>query len=196
MVESGLDWTFQVKVRITPSTDSDELSEKALEGLTLKPTEELLRVQYQMDRGGIQLTHDRAWFLTGHYSDQDEIHRLDHSQDIALCKVAPQPQLSVAKLPTAAQFQENVRKALGGNFGEIVDVSEVQNDSHLRVLRVAVKGKDGDVPVRWTYYHVSDPDGRQVTLAFRVEEKNVDAFGRADEALAQSLRFVEKVEKK
>ena len=147
-----------------------------------------------MERGGIQLTHDRTWFLTGHYSDQDEIHRLDRGQDIALCKVAPQPQLSVAKLPTAAQFQENVRKALGGNFGEIVNVSGSPKRGPFRVLRVAVKGKDGDVPVRWTYYHVSDPEGRQVTLAFRVEEKNLDAFGRADEALVQSLRFVHKVE--
>ena len=61
VVESGLDWTFQVKVRITPSANSEELSEKALDGLPLKPTEELLRVQYQMDRAGIELTHDRAW---------------------------------------------------------------------------------------------------------------------------------------
>ena len=87
----------------------------------------------------------------------------------------------MAKLSTAAQFQEIVRKALGGNFGEIVDVSEVHSEAHLRIVRVAVKGKDGDVPVRWFYCHVSDPDGRQVTLAFRVEEKNLETFGRADE---------------
>lgn len=199
MVEAGLDWTVQAKVRITPSANSDELSEKALDGLPLKPADDLLRVQYQMDRAGIQLTHDRAWFLTGHFSDRDEFHRLplrgaSRGEDIALCKVSPQSQLSVAKLPTADQFQEMVRKALGGNFGEIVDVSEARNETHLRILRVAVKGKDGDVPVRWFYYHVSDPDGRQVTFAFRVEEKNLEAFGRADDALVQSLRFVEKKE--
>jgi hypothetical protein len=196
LVESGLDWTFQVKVRVTPSASSEELSERALAELPLKPTEELLRVQYRLGHDEIQLTHDRDWFLTGHFSDQDEFHRLDRGQDIGLCKVAPQPQLSVAKLPTAAQFQEIVRKALGGNFGEILDATEARSEAQLRILRVAVKGKDGDVPVRWFYYHVSDPAGRQVTLTFRVEEKNLEAFGHADDALAQSVRFLEKVEKK
>ena len=94
----------------------------------VKPTDELLRVQYHLERGDVQLTHDRAWFLTGHYSDQDEFHRLDRSQDIGLCKVSPQPQVSVAKLPNAAQFQEIVRKALGDKFGDVVDVADSRNE--------------------------------------------------------------------
>ncbi len=196
VVESGLDWTFQVKVRVTPLTSSEELSDAALADVPVKPTDELLRVQYHLERGDVQLTHDRAWFLTGHYSDQDEFHRLDRGQDIGLCKVSPQPQVSVAKLPNAAQFQEIVRKALGDKFGDVVDVADSRNEAHLRIVRIAVKGKDGDVAVRWLYYHVSDPEGRQVTLTFRVEEKNLESFGHADDALAQSVRFVEKVEKK
>jgi hypothetical protein len=196
MVESGLDWTFQVRVKVTPGQQSAELSEKALADLVMMPTGELLRVRYEMADGEVQLTHDRAWFLTGHYSDQDEFHRLDHGQDIAMCKISPQPQLSVAKLPTARQFQEIVQRLLGANFGEITDASESLTDAHLRIVRVSVKGKDADVPARWIYYHVSDPEGRQVTLAFRVEERNIEAFGHADDSLVQSLRFVEKVEKK
>ncbi len=192
MVEAGLDWSFQVKVRVTPLAAAEELSEKVLADLPLKPTDELLLVQYLLDRGDIQLTHDRSWFLTGHSTDQDEFHRLDGGRDIGLCKVAPLPQVSVSKLPTAPQFVDIVRKALGNNFNETADVSEARNDAHLRILRVAVKGKDGDVPARWFYYHVSDPEGRQVTLTFRVEEKDAEAFGRADEALVQSVRFMEK----
>ena len=201
LVESGLDWSFQVRVKVTPAQasaevrPSAELSETALADLPLKPNDEILRVQYDMADGEIRLTHDRAWFLTGHYSDQDEFHRLDHGQDIGMCKVSPQPQLSVAKLPTAGQFQEIVQKVLGSSFGEITDASEAQTDAHLRIVRVSVKGKDADVPARWIYYHVSDPEGRQATLTFRVEERNLEAFGHADDTLVQSLRFVEKVEK-
>jgi hypothetical protein len=196
MVESGLDWTFQVRVKVTPVESSAELCDSALADLHLKPNDDLMHVQYEMSEGEIQLTHDRAWFLTGHYSDQDEFHRLDRGQDIAMCKISPQPQLSLSKLPTAVQFQEIVQKVLGPNLGEVTDASETKTDAHLRIVRVNVKGKDGDVPARWTYYHVSDPEGRQVAITFRVEEKNLDAFGHADEALVQSLRFVEKVEKK
>ncbi len=196
MVESGLDWTFQVRVKVTPAQTLAELNETALADLPLKADDEHLRVQYDMADGEIRLTHDRAWFLTGHYSDQDEFHRLDHGQDIGMCKVSPQPQLSVAKLPTAGQFQEIVRKVLGSSFGEITDASETQTDAHLRIVRVSVKGKDADIPARWIYYHVSDPEGRQAALTFRVEERNFDAFGHADDSFVQSLRFVEKVEKK
>jgi hypothetical protein len=202
MVESGLDWSFQVRVKVTPAQasaevqTSAELSETTLADLPLKPTDDLLQVQYEMADGGIHLTHDRAWFLTGHYSDQDEFHRLDHGQDIGMCKVSPQPQLSVAKLPTAGQFQEIVQKVLGASFGEITEATESQTAAHLRIVRVSVKGKDADIPARWIYYHVSDPQGRQATLTFRVEEKNLEAFGHADDALVQSLGFVEKAEKK
>ncbi len=196
MVESGLDWTFQVRVKITPAQTSVELSETALADLPLKADNELLRVQYDLADGEIRLTHDRAWFLTGHYSDQDEFHRLDHGQDIGMCKVSQQPQLSVAKLPTAGQFQEIVQKVLGPSFGEITDASETQTGAHLRIVRVSVKGKDADIPARWIYYHVSDPEGRQATLTFRIEERNLETFAHADEALVHSLRFVEKVEKK
>ena len=198
MVESGLDWTFQVRVKVTPAQTSAELSLRPrLRISRLKRNrDELLRVQYDMADGDIRLTHDRAWFLTGHFSDQDEFHRLDHGQDIGMCKISPQPQLSVARAVTAAQFQEIVQKVLGSSFGEITDASETQTDAHLRVVRVSVKGKDADFPARWIYYHVSDPEGRQATLTFRVEERNLEAFGHADDALVQSLRFVEKVEKK
>ena len=57
------------------------------------------------------------------------------------------------------------------------------------------KGKDDEVPVNWFYYLVSDPEGRQVTFSFRVEEKRLEQFGRADEQLVHSLRFVVKKEK-
>ena len=149
-----------------------------------------------MADGEIRLTHDRAWFLTGHYSDQDEFHRLDHGQDVGMCKVSPQPQLSVAKLPTAGQFQEIVQKVLGPSFGEITDVSESQTDAHLRVVPREREGqgcrRPGEVDLL-SCLRSGRPPGRRST--FRVEERNLEAFGRADDTLVQSLRFVEKVEK-
>ncbi len=84
---------------------------------------------------------------------------------------------------------------LGENFGEFLELSQAVSPAHLRILRVKAKGKDADVPVRWFYYHVSDPEGRQVTFCFRVEEKRLEQFGRADEQLVHSLRFVQ-MEKK
>ena len=96
----------------------------------------------------------------------------------------------MSKLPTLEQFQGIVQKLLGENFGEFLELSQAETPAHLRILRVKAKGKDNDVPVRWFYYLVSDPEGRQVTFSFRVEEKRLEQFGRADEQLVHSLRFV------
>ena len=196
LVEDGLDWTMLVQTKIARLETSEKLSDAALADLSLKPTGELTLVRDLLSGGGCQLTHDRCWFPTDRTRDHDEFHRLDRGQDIGLCKISPQPQVGVAKLPTLEQFQGIVQKLLGENFGEFLDLSQAETPAHLRILRVKAKGKDNDVPMRWFYYLVSDPEGRQVTFAFRVEEKWLEQFGRADEQFVHSLRFVEKKEVK
>jgi hypothetical protein len=195
VVEDGLDWTVLVQTKITRLENSEKLSAAALADLPLKPSDDLTLVRYLQSGGGCQLTHDRSWFPTGATREYDEFHRLDRGQDIGLCKISPQPQVDVSKLPTVEQFQGIVQQSLGANFGELLDVSRAEGPAQLRILRVKVKGKDGEVPVRWFYYLVSDPEGRQVTFSFRVEEKRLEQFGRADEQLVHSLRFVLKKEK-
>ncbi len=195
VVEDGLDATVLVQTSITPIETAEKLSEAALADLPMKPTKDLTLIRYLQSGGGCQLTHDRSWFLMGATHDYDEFRRLDHGQDIGLCKISPQPQVDVSKLPTLEQFQGIVQQLLGDNFGELLEVSKAESPAHLRILRVKAKGKDNEVPVRWFYYLVSDPEGRQVTFCFRVEEKRLEQFGRADEQFVHSLRFVEKKEK-
>ncbi len=196
VVEDGLDATVLVQTKISRLENSEKLSAAALADLGLKPTDDLTLVRDLLSGGGCRLTHDRSWFLIDRTHDHDEFHRLDGGQDIGLCKISPQPQVSVAKLPSLEQFQGIVQKLLGENFGEFLDLSQAETPAHLRILRVKAKGKDNEVPVRWFYYLVSDPEGRQVTFAFRVEEKWLEQFGRADEQFVHSLRFVEKKEAK
>jgi hypothetical protein len=195
LIEDGLDWTVLVQAKIVRLETSEKLSDAALADLGLKATDDLTLMRYLQSKGGCQLTHDRCWFVTGATREYDEFRRLDRGQDIGLCKISPQPQVAVSKLPTLEQFQGIVQKLLGDNFGEFLELSQAESPAHLRILRVKTKGRDNDVPVRWFYYLVSDPEGRQVTFTFRVEEKWLERFGRADEPLVHSLRFVEKKEK-
>ncbi len=195
VVEDGLDWTVAVQTQITRLERAEKLSDAALADLTLKPADDLLLVRYVSSGGGWQLTHDRSWFPTGATRDYDEFRRLDHGQDIGLCKVSPQPQVAVSNLPSREQFQGIVQNILGKNLDEFLEMSQAETPAHLRILRIAAKGTDHEIPVRWFYYLVSDPEGRQVTFSFRVEEKRLEAFGRADEQLVRSLRFVEKKQK-
>jgi hypothetical protein len=192
VVEDGLDATVLVQAKINRLETAEKLSDAALADLSLKPTDELTLVRYLQSKGGCQFEHDRCWFLIDRSRDFDEFHRLDRGQDIGLCRISPQPQVDVSKLPNLEQFQGIVQKLLGEGFGEFTELSQAESPAHLRILRVKAKGKDNEVSVRWFYYLVSDPEGRQVTFCFRVEEKRLEQFGRADEALVHSLRFVEK----
>jgi hypothetical protein len=195
LVEDGLDWTVLVKIAISRLETSAELTDSALAELSLKPSDDLTLVQYRPRSGEYQLTHDRGWYLIDRAHDYDEFCRLDRGQDLGLCKISPQPQVNLAKLPSLEQFQGTVRKLLGENLGELLETSQAETPAHLRIVRVKAKGNEGDVPVRWFYYHVSDPEGRQVVFAFRVVEKRLGQFGRADEQFVHSLRFMEKKEK-
>ena len=49
---------------------------------------------------------------------------------------------------------------------------------------------DGQVPVRWHYYLISDELGHQAAFAFHIEEKRADAFAKADELMIRSFRFL------
>jgi hypothetical protein len=194
VVEDGLDWTVLVKITVNGPEASPELSDTALADFSLTPTDELTRVQYLEPKAGYQLTHDRLWYLVGRTRNFEEFHRLDHGRDIGMCKITPQPQVSPAKLPDLRQFQGIVQDLLHDHLSEIQETSQAETPGHLRILRVKAKGKEGELPVRWNYYLVSDPEGRQIVFAFRIEEKRLEDFGKADEAFVHSLRFVEKKE--
>ena len=84
-----------------------------------------------------------------------------------------------------------MQKLLGENFGEFLDVSQAETPAHLRILRVKAKGKDNEVPVRWFYYLVSDPEGRQVTfcLSGRGETAGSNSAGPTSSSSIRSVSW-------
>jgi hypothetical protein len=192
LVEGGVDVVALMQIKILHKDSSERLADAALKDIPLKPTDDLCKLAYEPAAAGWRLLHDRSWFLTEHYRDQDVFHRVEGGQDLALCKISPMTKSDPAKLAPLKQFQADVQQRLGENFGTFLEASESTNDANYRVYRVAVQGTDEKVPVRWFFYLLMDEQGRQAALAFHVEEKQIQAFGKADLLLADSLRFVEK----
>jgi hypothetical protein len=191
LVEKAVEANVVVQMKITPTADAAALADAALAKLPLEPTDALCRLQYESAQGGWRLAHDRAWFLTEHYRDLDVFHRVEAGQDIALCKLSRLPKISAAKRPTLSQYQDDVKQALGKSFQEIVEAGQSQSEGEKLIYRVAARGNDGQTPVSWFYYLVVDGQGRRAALAFRVEEKQLDRFGKAGDALVRTLDFVE-----
>jgi hypothetical protein len=194
IVEAGLDVTVLLQMKITPKESSERLTEAALKDLSPEPLPAQCRVIYESDEGGWSIAHDRSWFVHMHARDLDVLNRVEHGQHIALCKISRLPKTDPTKRLSLADYQENVREALKEKFGAIVEATETSQAEH-RVYRVVVKGTDNDQPTQWHYYLVRDGAGRQAALVFHVDEKQLEAFGKAGDELVESLRFVEKKEK-
>ena len=110
---------------------------------------------------------------------------------MAQCNLASLADHDPGKLVSLAEFQEDVRRALDKSFGEFVEASESSNAAQYRIYRVVVHGTASDLAMRWIYYLVAEPQGRQVALTFTVEQKLAERFADADKPMVQSLRFAE-----
>jgi hypothetical protein len=95
------------------------------------------------------------------------------------------------KPTTLAEFQEDVRKALGDNFGQFAKASEQSNPQGGRLYRVVATGQAAEIPIEWHYYLVIDAKGRQVSLVFTLEQSLVEKLGEADQRLAETVECVE-----
>jgi hypothetical protein len=190
-VLKALDVTLLVQIQISPKDESPQLTDAALEGLPLEPGDALCQIAYQPAEGNWQLEHDRSWFPFDHHRDLTIFLRVVQGQNIALCKISPLPTIDPEKLVPLERFQAEVQQALGKNFGAFLEAAESTNEPGYRMYRVSVKGQDGDEPVEWHYFLLTDKQGHQMTLVFRVEDKHAEKFGKAGERLVKSVRFVE-----
>jgi len=115
---------------------------------------------------------------------------VDRGDLIAQCNIRPRPPLAAGEQLTMDGFQDDVKRVLGDNFEEIVEATEETGDNGLRVLRVVVAGKAGDLPIQWTYYHLADDKGHRASLVFTHEASLLDRFAHIDRELIGNFRFL------
>ena len=190
-VAAGLDTVARLQVQIAPVSRSPKLSDAALKGLDLTPTDESARLAFESQQGGWRFTHDRRWHVTADHPNLAVLRLLDRGELLAQCNVAPLAKRKPGKQVTLDEFQHDVQKALGESFGEFVRAGQFANGSDYRVFRVVVRGVVEQLPIAWRYYLVADKHGRQVVFAFTVEQSLIERFGKADENLIAALRFLE-----
>ncbi len=191
-VEDGMDVKARLQIKISPTPISNPLGDAALRSLPLDPTPELCRILYEGADGSWQLKHDRQWFLCESRRDAAVLRLMAQGTDVAQCNIAPLARVSPEKLPELADFQEDVRRALGKNFGGFVEAAQLASEVNYRIYRVVAKGDVDSVPIQWQYYLLADERGRRVAATFTVKESNLDAFDKAGEQLIRAIRFVEK----
>ena len=124
-------------------------------------------------------------------NDVTVLRLVDRGDLIAQCNITPLAPLGQDEPLSLEGFQEEVKRVLGKNLEEITEASEETGDSGLRMLRVIVAGKVGELPIQWTYYHLSDEKGRRTSLVFTLESSLLDRFATIDRELIGNFRFIE-----
>jgi hypothetical protein len=190
--QPGYEVVATVRMVAAPAAPIAELNDQALAGLPLKADPGTTLLEYTNAAGGFQLAHDRRWHVLLERADLTVLRLVDRGDLVAQCNIVPRGTLPAGQRLTLAAFQEDVRRALGQQFGEIVEAGEETDDSGLLVLRVLVAGVAGEIPIQWTYYHLSDAQGRCATLVFTLESSLVERFAALDRELIASFRFEER----
>jgi hypothetical protein len=192
-VAVGFDVTVRFQMTVAPRSASPELARENLAGQQIEPTPEKTQLRYESPQDRWQITYDRQWYLNSDDRENAVLKLVRDGAMIGQCNIASLPQREPDKLVSLEDYQEDVKKALGENFGEFVNAKQWVDESKHRVLRVIVNGtardKSTDVPISWVYYHVADPEGRQVALTFTVEQERMERFAEADRPIVASLRF-------
>jgi hypothetical protein len=190
-VVPGADVVLRLEMKITPLKESKQLTDAVVQALPTQPPAGNLDLEHRSADGVWSLSYDRDWYVTADERDLTVLKLMDQGQRIVQCNLSSLSQVDVAKLPTLAEFQEEVRTALGKNFGEFVEASQSSNQVHYRVYRVVARGTVNDLPIEWHYYLVANERGQQAAFAFTIDAGLARRLSSVDKLLVNQLRFAD-----
>lgn len=191
-VVPGLNAVARLQVTVEPIQESKHLTEAALQDVSPIPTEPLKLVSYESPDGTWRVDHDRRWEVTTQRGNTATLRMADRGLSLAQCKISGLSRSGEAGAPPSlADFQADIQRALGKQFGQFLQASQSTNPADYRVYRVVVQGKVSDVPVQWMYYMLGDKLGRRLVLVFNLRADMLDRFANADQQLVNALRFVD-----
>jgi hypothetical protein len=188
--QPGFEVVTKLRMVLAPIAAVASLSDKSLVGVPLEPTASQTLIELNSDSAGYQLVHDRRWSVLLERPDLTVLRFVDHGDLIAQCNITNPPSLPKGQQLSMDGFQEEVKRVLGKNFEEMVEATEETGDNGLRVLRVVVAGKVGELTIQWTYYHLSDDHGRRASFVFTLESNLQEKYAQIDRELLGNFQFI------
>jgi hypothetical protein len=190
-VVPGTDVVLRLEMKITSLERSSTLTDAVVRALPAQPPAGSLDLEHRSGDGAWSLVYDRDWYVTADERDLTVLKLLDQGERIVQCNLSSLARVDVAKLPTLAEFQEEVRTALGKNFGEFVEAGQSANQVNYRVYRVVASGTVNDLPIEWHYYLVANELGQQAAFAFTVDAAKASRLKSVDKLLVNQIRFTD-----
>jgi hypothetical protein len=191
-VEAGLDLKSTLTVNRQPAEPPPELNldAAAVAALPRETDARQTLLLFSPPDGRYTLLHDRDWHIFWDDTRLAVLKRLDHGEVVAQCNVAVGPSAGKGRHQDPAQFRDDVRRALGTRFGQLIGAGEVEGASAGGYrYKVSVQGREEDLDIVWHYYLVASPDGEQLLVTFTLGEPQAKAFGDQDARLIGSLEW-------
>ena len=189
--QPGFNVAAKVRMIAAPIRPAGSVNDQALARLTLTASAATTLVDFTAESAGYRLVHDRRWSVMADRHDVTIMRLIDRGDLVAQCNISRLPGLPAGQQLALEAFQEDVKRTLGKNFGQITAASQEAADG-LRILRVVVAGTTADLPIQWTYYHVSDDAGNRLAFVFTIEGSLVERYAQIDRELVAALRFIDK----
>ncbi len=189
-VGPGMDVTAKLQVTIEPNVKHEKLI-AVQDAEALKELEpEYAMLEYEPPRGVYRLLYDRRWHVMTDEPNLVAMRLIDRGELLAQAKVSTPVGASHDQVATIQAFQQEIQKTLGEEFGQFAEATTTENSLGVVTHRVIVHGVVSELPIEWRYYLLVSPAGKQVVVAFTLEQEQTERFGGADDALVDSLEFL------
>lgn len=190
LVSPGLAVTARIQVQVLPLEVSPMLTKDIVAKASGETRPEHLLLEFGSPVGEYHLVHDRRWHVTVDQKEFTKIRMVEEGKAIAQCNISWPADLQKGEVFNKAKFQEQVVQALGKNFGQVIDSEESATEDGLELIRVSVAGAVQEVPVIWTYYHLTNPQGRRLSFVFTCAESDNGVFSGADASMVAGVQFI------
>lgn len=190
-VDPGIDVVAKLQMKLTPGVDSEQLEPAALKLTNQSFTNIDTRLSHESLGGNYGLVYDRRWFIMNDEGKSTVFRYIDRGELVAQCNISVPALGGPTTVPSLEKFQLEIEQSLGSHFGQFVRASEGHDQYGRRLLRVDATGNASELPIQWSYVHISDESGNQAVLLFTVEQGLVERFGEAGKILGDSVYFLQ-----
>lgn len=187
--QPGYEVTTRIRMVTALADEAPELSEKSLGSLPLTADLGQRLLTFRSEKGGFELCHDRRWRVMTERYDSAVLRMIDRGELVAQCNIAKLKNFAKDEKLTIEAFQEDVKKALEKQTGTITEATQNTTDAGILVQRLLVTGTASELPIQWTYYHLSDSEGRRASLVFTIDAKLVERYAHIDQELISAFRL-------
>ncbi len=122
--------------------------------------------------------YENNWKIIEAGSERLTMRFVDQGALVGQVTLTPLPLQS--EVLTLSDFENDIEKTLGEQFGHLVSASTYSRDDGTTIMRVASVGEAEDLPFHWIHYHLRTVEGRRLSLAFVVESRHMARFSGAD----------------